>query len=855
MWVYLNGERIIISWFAATPNNAPLTSYTIKYGYVNCLGQIMENSTDLPPSTTIRAIDVEPSQNYTLQLRASNAIGAGNYTLPTQILTGDKSPSGSPENVSVQALSPYSANVSWMPIPCMEQNGNISGYDVEYNITVDIDDKRYVDTYHGIQAVRASSELSTIISGLNAFFTYNFRVRGRTVVWYGPYSPSISSRTLTSVAPQYLNTSSGLVVTCIEHQERVILSCSFRAVLKPVITWERENTSASMGGVMTKQITSSSNLTHTGTLTFIRVERTDEDNYTCTATNANGTDAVALYVRVQARPVVRPFMKAQIVRYNEILSMAVIVDFAGDPATPITPQNATWTKAQNHSWSGERLLSPNRLNLTINRSRYSDAGTYTMCLTNVAGSACVNFTIRYIDEIQIMSPTESVRVNQLQSATFSCNASGYPAPIISWYYNGRQLANTKTVSIRSTTFTTDALSRKGSHGISSVLHLRNVTNEHNKGSYTCTATNSDGSNANSTAELKVFVPTVPISPPASINASESGTVQLTCNMYGVPQPSVEWYKDGKIAKVSERHILVDNNRTLIIANLEYSDRGDFHCFADNRDTSNPALGGYSIGQPTTVDVYVAPQIVTSPRNVTLTQHTLSSFSLHCVSFGNPRPNMYWLHKGLPASRKPTIREVASANATFPALYDTSIELRRVSFWERGTYTCVSEVNGAGFVNASQLSGTVQASATLTVNTYPTFLQATSPSKVVFPNQINVTCSYSGYPLPIITFQAPGLIDEQVHAMTTSIIGFLPDGLPYRRSTLIVKRSRLIDSGRYACVGMNPVGTAIDTVPVLLVLGVPDAPSLPVLKQNVPNMVTIAWSRPDDNNAAIANYTI
>ncbi|XP_065197770.1 protein sidekick-2-like [Sycon ciliatum] len=300
LWVLLIGEKIVISLFAATPNNAPLTSYTVKYGNVDCLGQIMENSTDLPPSTNTIFIDVEPSQIYTVQLRASNAIGAGNYTLPTQILTHDKSPSGSPENVSVQALSPYSANVSWMPIPCMEQNGNISGYDVEYNITVDIDDKRYVDTYHGIQAVQSGSELSTIISGLNAFFTYNFRVRGRTVAGYGPYSPSISARTLTSVEPQYLNTSSGFVVTCNAHQE-VILSCSFRAGLRPVITWAREDTSASMGGVMTKQIASSSNLTHTGTLTFVRVERTDEDNYTCTATNANGTDAVALYVRVQGR--------------------------------------------------------------------------------------------------------------------------------------------------------------------------------------------------------------------------------------------------------------------------------------------------------------------------------------------------------------------------------------------------------------------------------------------------------------------------------------------------------------------------------------------------------------------------
>ena len=46
-----------------------------------------------------------------------------------------------------------------------------------------------------------------------------------------------------------------------------------------------------------------------------------------------------------------------------------------------------------------------------------------------------------------------------------------------------------------------------------------------------------------------------------------------------------------------------DNATLLISNLEYSDRGQYHCMAENRDGVNFTLGGMVQGSAATLLVY------------------------------------------------------------------------------------------------------------------------------------------------------------------------------------------------------------------------------------------------------------
>lgn len=100
-------------------------------------------------------------------------------------------------------------------------------------------------------------------------------------------------------------------------------------------------------------------------------------------------------------------------------------------------------------------------NLTIVSSVPRDADEYTCNATNIAGidtqtailtihgmsstKQCVCYTnvlfiIAVLPEILFLEPSPLITVNQSNSATFQCNATGFPLPIIQWYMNSEELS-------------------------------------------------------------------------------------------------------------------------------------------------------------------------------------------------------------------------------------------------------------------------------------------------------------------------------------------------------------------------------------------------------------------------------
>ena len=80
-------------------------------------------------------------------------------------------------------------------------------------------------------------------------------------------------------------------------QSTAALSCVFRGYEEPTISWTKAG-----GGVVrgtTTKATESAPHVYRSTLTFTTVQKTDEGNYTCTATNPNGTDSRQVRLRVQ----------------------------------------------------------------------------------------------------------------------------------------------------------------------------------------------------------------------------------------------------------------------------------------------------------------------------------------------------------------------------------------------------------------------------------------------------------------------------------------------------------------------------------------------------------------------------
>lgn len=59
-------------------------------------------------------------------------------------------------------------------------------------------------------------------------------------------------------------------------------------------------------------------------------------------------------------------------------------------------------------------------------------------------------------------------------------------------------------------------------------------------------------------------------------------MNLTCGVVGQPQPNITWYKDG-VALQGER------STSLVILEIQLSDRGKYRCNATNFDPNNVSL--------------------------------------------------------------------------------------------------------------------------------------------------------------------------------------------------------------------------------------------------------------------------
>ncbi|XP_065197878.1 mucin-3B-like isoform X2 [Sycon ciliatum] len=678
----------------------------------------------------------------------------------------------------------------------------------------------------------------------NADYIYSITCTASNVI----SSPKSVTQVTVNVRPAYIRSTTGVIVVSNQNQANVQLNCEYRGIQQPTITWTRLSPNTVTGSNV--QAATSTPHVFSNTLTFTTVAKNDEGNYTCTGTNSNGTASHDLYLRVQVLPQISPRTRTQNGVENKPLSLEVVVGYIGDPAVPTS--NITWAKTNNASWSSRAasLLSADRLTLTISRIHHSDAGDYTACLINAAGSVCTTFTILYEEPPQIVIAPVLVRVNENARAIFSCSVSGNPAPVVTWSYNGTMLAGSLSTP---EPFTNAAITARGSLGTKSTLTLPAVTNQNNQGMYTCTANNIHAPDAIASADLKIFVPTIQLTSTQAVSSSEGATARFICDMYGVPTPTISWFKDTTPISSGGDVQFSAGNVALVISNLKFSDRGMYQCDADNRDT-DISLGGELRGTNVNLDVYIAPRITTGPISVTLNED--ASTTRTCVTYGHPTPAVSWEHDNvaLPASQVVT-RSTTPATSSSPAILTSTLTISTVKFPSRGTYTCVSTVSKAGYVNGSSLAGTATDSAIITVNIRPRNVVISPPANVIFPGAITVLCRFSGNPAPAIVITAPGLTPAEVlSSITTSVGADAGTRLPYRETTLTIPVSKRNNNGTYSCQANTPAGQLVSTTDVT-VLEKPDAPAQLTLFSNTPNFIEVEWVEPTINNAPITIYEI
>ncbi|XP_074038285.1 neogenin protein frazzled [Leptinotarsa decemlineata] len=214
--------------------------------------------------------------------------------------------------------------------------------------------------------------------------------------------------------------------------------------------------------------------------------------------------------------------------------------------------------------------------LEIDEVVESDQGSYRCNATSLSSHKLSNKAILHINGDQeqaahvsapnfIAKPQPGTYIEG-QNVSLDCAANGNPAPSIMWLKDGYPID------------LNDLDSRFSLVGTTTSLRITKI-HEEDGGTYQCRAENREDS-LDESALIHIQVPPKFLKKPQDKVEFLSKDVELVCSVYGVPDPKIQWFKNGELVKYSEYYKLV-NGYNLKIMGLVLSDSGIFQCFASN----------------------------------------------------------------------------------------------------------------------------------------------------------------------------------------------------------------------------------------------------------------------------------
>uniref|UniRef100_A0A3Q2E7L1 Sidekick cell adhesion molecule 1b n=1 Tax=Cyprinodon variegatus TaxID=28743 RepID=A0A3Q2E7L1_CYPVA len=131
---------------------------------------------------------LSPWTHYQVQIQAFNSIGAGPWSQTVAARTTESAPSGSPVNVSAEAVSSSRIMLTWSPIPEAQRNGVIIGYKVLYS-------EKDSDGPPSVQVVEGDKNITLLLRSLQKYTMYALQVLAYTRIGDGPPSTPVLLRT------------------------------------------------------------------------------------------------------------------------------------------------------------------------------------------------------------------------------------------------------------------------------------------------------------------------------------------------------------------------------------------------------------------------------------------------------------------------------------------------------------------------------------------------------------------------------------------------------------------------------------------------------------------------------------
>ncbi|XP_029580896.1 receptor-type tyrosine-protein phosphatase S isoform X8 [Salmo trutta] len=404
-------------------------------------------------------------------------------------------------------------------------------------------------------------------------------------------------------------------------------------------------------------------------------------------------------------------------------------------------------------------------------------------------------------------------------ASFVCQASGDPKPMVNWNKKGKKVNSQRIETI------------EFDDGAGAVLRIQPLRAPRDENVYECVARNSEGEVA-TTAKLAIIredllpfgFPSIDMGPQLKV-VERTRTATMLCAASGIPDPEISWFKD--FLPVEPRSSLgrIKQLRSgaLQIENSEETDQGKYECVATNSQ-------GVRYSSPANLYVRELREVRRVPPRFSIlpANHEImpgGSVNITCVAVGSPMPYVKWMlgiEDLTPEDEMPVGRNV--------------LELNGVR--ESANYTCV----------AMSSLGIIEATAQVSVKTLP---KPPGTPIVTETTATSVTITWdSGNPDPvsyyIIQYRAktPDSKYEAVDGITTTrySIGGLYPNTEYE-----------VRVSAFNSIGQGPSSTRVEARTG------EQAPASPprnvqarIISQNT---VMVRWEEPEEPNGQVKGYRV
>ncbi|XP_067684073.1 uncharacterized protein [Haliotis asinina] len=364
----------------------------------------------------------------------------------------------------------------------------------------------------------------------------------------------------------------------------VVLECAATADPTPSVTWY----------LGYQQIDKDDNRCHTdfdeasgtATLTINSAHTTDSGQFRCVFTNQYGEAETKNSVTVKKRPDKAPVFSVclhdETVIEGHSITLACMVADA---------ETISWYKdgfAQRNSSDFKQSYNGDVARLEIGEIFLDDVGEYACVARNELGedrTACQIMVTACDLETSVVPMfltkfTETV-IKVGDKLILECDVIGSPEPDISWTKDGHPLRD-------------DCPYNQMYDGRTAKLEIEDVTSD-DSGRYDCIAGNDAGQvslDASVTVQVKDKSPSVTV-PLSDVYSKAGESIVLTCHIVGIPQPSIQWRKNGMmIGHTKDFKQKYDGSCVkLEICGVCHQDSGQYECLAHNKlgETSSRCL--------------------------------------------------------------------------------------------------------------------------------------------------------------------------------------------------------------------------------------------------------------------------